>query len=369
MVDSVNLEYPGLIRDRTPAGNVRWLVRVQGQRTKRITLSVGPGHPQFHEAYLSARAGVSLTASKPQHEPVAAGTVAWLCAAYLTHLERSIEAGQASPLTLKQRKSFADQLLAHKSTSERSFGKQYRTLPMSIPQEELMRYLDTLMATPGKAKNMLKFLRAMYKWAVTRKYCLTNPAAGLNVEYKSKGGATPWTIEDLQKYREIHPHGTQAHLTLSLFMFTACRISDAFILGRGNEFKVADGLWLGWEPSKARSKRVEVPILPPLLSAIRAQTVVGPTYLMTSHGQPFKSPEGLRNRFKKWCRSADLPDRSSHGIRKAAGHLLSLYGATQYEIMAIHGHSQASTSEVYTKDVERQRLARSGMSKLAGMDW
>jgi hypothetical protein len=37
--------------------------------------------------------------------------------------------------------------------------------------------------------------------------------------------------------------------------------------------------------------------------------------------------------------------------------------------MSIHGHAQASTSEVYTESVERMKLAEMGASKLAGLDW
>ncbi|MDP1669812.1 hypothetical protein [Phaeovulum sp.] len=60
---------------------------------------------------------------------------------------------------------------------------------------------------------------------------------------------------------------------------------------------------------------------------------------------------------------------SSHGIRKAAGELLALQGASQYHIMAVHGHSSAKTSEVYTKGVERDRLAEQAMRMLEGMEW
>src|SRR5690606_24713414 len=121
-----------------------------------------------------------------------------------------------------------------------------------------------------------------------------------------------------------------AHLCITLFMFTACRISDAYRLGRGNEFTRDGALGLGWQPQKKGSSYVEIPVLPPLHKATRATTVQGNAYMLTEYGQPFKSAEGLRNRFKKWCLEADLPDLSSHGIRKAAGKLLAEEGCTQY---------------------------------------
>lgn len=152
-------------------------------------------------------------------------------------------------------------------------------------------------------------------------------------------------------------------------MFTACRIGDAVQLGRGHEHD-RDGITtLRWQPAKKGSAPVEIPILPPLYKATRASKVQGATYLLNSKGKPFSSPDTLGQMFKRWCLAADLPKRSSHGIRKAAGHLLAQEGCTQYQIMCIHGHTQAQTSEVYTKGVERWRLAKEAMDSLANMEW
>lgn len=40
------------------------------------------------------------------------------------------------------------------------------------------------------------------------------------------------TLEDLNQFRATHPPETMADLALTLFMFTACRISDIIHLGR-----------------------------------------------------------------------------------------------------------------------------------------
>lgn len=146
---------------------------------------------------------------------------------------------------------------------------------------------------------------------------------------------------------------------------------DAYRLGRNNEVKKGGITWLEWQPSKKNAQLVSLPMLPPLAQAIQAQTVVGETYLLNQSGKPFGSAETLRNSMQNWCKDAGLTGLSSHGIRKAAGHLMALHGATQYEIMAVHGHANAnaSSSEVYTKGVERQRLAERANSRLASIDW
>jgi len=240
---------------------------------------------------------------------------------------------------------------------------------MMIPARELHALLDDMADRPGARRNMLKMLKAMYAWAVERDLCRENPAAAIRVPVTTKGGAVPWSMTDLTRFRETHPPGTMAHLTLTLFMFSACRIGDAIRLGRGHEVQKAGMTWLEWTPAKKGSRPVSIPMLPPLHAATRAVKVVGPTYLLTAHGRPFRSPEGLRNRFAKWCAEAGLEGRSSHGIRKAAGHLLALHGVSQYGIMAVHGHAQASTSQLYTDAVDRLALAQSAMERLASLDW
>jgi len=223
---------------------------------------------------------------------------------------------------------------------------------------------------PGAADNTIKSIRAMYVWACQHGHAKVDPTQGISkLNKKGKGGAVRWSIEDLHQFRKTHPAGTVAHLALTLFMFTACRIGDGFRLGRENEITIDGDKWLSWQPEKRGSAKVTIPMLPPLLTATRLRNVIGKSYILTAHGRPFRSKDSFGNRFKKWCEEAELDNRSTHGIRKAGGNLLAEYGCSQYEIMCVHGHTQAKTSEVYTKDVERRNLARSAMARLQGVDW
>ena len=227
---------------------------------------------------------------------------------------------------------------------------------MKMPQAELIKLRDKRAATPGSADNFVKSVRAMYAWALERNIVSANPAVGISKINRDGTGAKPWTLDDLTAYRERHKFGTMAHLALTLFMFTACRIGDAVLLGRGHELRRGNTIWLDMQPSKRGSSRVRIPMLPPLYKATRAVTVVGPTYLLNEHGKPFASKNAFGNKFRQWCEEAGLKGLSSHGIRKAAGELLALQGASQYHIMAVHGHSSAKTSEVYTKGVRLANL-------------
>ncbi|WP_092896501.1 tyrosine-type recombinase/integrase [Rhodobacter sp. 24-YEA-8] len=90
---------------------------------------------------------------------------------------------------------------------------------------------------------------------------------------------------------------------------------------------------------------------------------------MTDHGKPFSSPESLRNRVQKWCAAAGIVGKSSHGIRKAVAVLLAEAGCSQHQIMAIMAHSQAKTSEVYTKGAQRRAMSGDAMQVLAALEW
>lgn len=137
------------------------------------------------------------------------------------------------------------------------------------------------------------------------------------------------------------------------------------MLGREHEC-VIDGVdAIRWQPLKKHSTEVEVPLLQPLRDATRAPTVQGRTYVLGRGGKPYSSGDSMSAMFKQWCRDAGLPHLSAHGVRKGLAELLAELGCSQYAIMSILGHSEAKTSEVYTRRVERWKLAADGLEKVA----
>lgn len=100
-------------------------------------------------------------------------------------------------------------------------------------------------ATPGAADNMIRSVRAPYKWATEREYVANNPAAGIAaVNTALKGGAVPRTPDNLLKFKKKHPPGTTAHLGLTLQAFTACRVVYAIRFGRDQEVTRSGQTWL-----------------------------------------------------------------------------------------------------------------------------
>lgn len=271
-----------------------------------------------------------------------------------------------SAATLKQRRSVLTRLCDYPDQD----GTRYGDCDMDAPAAAFFQVRDAWADRPGAADNLIKSIRAVYAWAIERGEIGHNPAAGIPpINRNPKGGATPWSAADLRAFKKAHPEGTTAHLWLTLQAFTACRIGDAIWLGREQEVTYNDQLWLEWQPRKKGSARVSIPILPPLFKATRAAQAIGPAYILNDQGHPFASTEALRVRVQRWCSAAGLSGRSSHGVRKAVAELMAESGSSQHQIMAVMSHTEARTSEIYTKGVQRRVLAADGIRALASLEW
>lgn len=358
----MRVDLPGLLIEAHRNGAPRIRVRVKGDKARRLTIPVPQDHPDFLHHYHAARAGQEWVPGKRR---VIERSLDWLCALYLDHLEKLVQAGQASRATLNQRRSVLARFCDHQDDD----GDRYGTGEMDVPTFAIVAVRDAWADRPGAADNLIKTVRAVYRFAQKRDLVQANPAAGIEAINISKGGAKPWTLADLKAFRDRHPKGSMARLWLTLHCFTGCRIGDARTLGRANEVQRGGQTYLEWQPAKKGSAFVSIPMLPALHEATRAVTVIGPTYILNEKGQPFASTEALRVRVQRWIAEAGLVDRSSHGIRKALGDFLAENGATQHQIMAVMAHTQAKTSEVYTRGVNRRQLASSAMQAMVGMDW
>ncbi|MBL4806621.1 MAG: tyrosine-type recombinase/integrase [Rhodobacteraceae bacterium] len=354
----IKLKY--VARERLPDGRYRYRFQRLGRKT---TLPSTPGSLEFAAAY-----NLLLSGQNPAHPSgkiktlnQTRGTVKWLVEVYNRYMRESVKNGTMSPLTEKQRTNLLGR-----------FANEYgQRDALHIPPKAIRVIINKWEGTPGAANNLLKSLRAMFVWAVNSGLCDTNPTDGVRKLHVKTQGFTAWTTGDLAQFRTTHPRGTQADLALMILIFTACRRSDIVKLGRQHITTIDGVKFLSFTQSKGGNderQRVTIPILPPLMSALRSPVAGDLTFLISKQGKPF-SHGGFGARFKKWCIAAGLPDRSAHGIRKAAGALLADAGCTQHEIMAIHGHSDARTSDIYTRTANRVTLAKSAMEKFEKINW
>ncbi|WP_348645675.1 tyrosine-type recombinase/integrase [Nitratireductor aquibiodomus] len=191
-----------------------------------------------------------------------------------------------------------------------------------------------------------------------------NPARGIKPIYRKGDGAKPWKAADVRNFLKVHLPGSKAHVALSVLLWSGCRIEDLTVLGREHECRIEGIEALRWTPLKKGSTEVSFPLLAPLKDATRAMKVQGTTYVLGRGGKPFASGDSMSAMFKRWCKDAGLAHLSAHGVRKGLAELLAELGCSQYEIMAILGHSEAKTSEVYTRRVERWKLAKSAIERI-----
>lgn len=351
-MEAMKLEYPGLIRQVLPSGRVIWRVRPKGEHKTRIQIHAEPGTDEFLRQYFLARRGEKPDPTKKPSEQSIPKTIGWLVHLYFEYLESRVASGEASHKTLKKKRNLLSRLL--KEPNKRAL----------IPAEKLLEMQDQMIATPAQADAFIEAVAVMYDWAVKRKYVPTNTARGLPSVYKKGGGAIPWKVDDVNRFFAYHRPGSKAHVAMSVLLWTGCRVEDLTILGPRYEC-VIDGMEaLCWTPLKKGSSMVTIPLLPPLREATRAPKVLGETYVLGRGGMPFASGDSMSAMFKRWCKDAGLAHLSAHGVRKGLAELLAELGCTQYEVMAILGHSEAKTSEVYTRRVERWKLAKGALERV-----
>jgi integrase len=182
-----------------------------------------------------------------------------------------------------------------------------------------------------------------------------------SLRYASEGHHT-WTRDEIEQFKARHPLGTQGRLALDLLRFTTGRREDAVRFGRQH----IKGGRIRWRQAKNEHRSpvdIDTEVHPELAASIGASPLGNLTFLVTEYGKPF-TPNGFGNKFKDWCRQADLPHCSAHGLRKATATQLAEEGATPHEIMAVTGHRTLEEVERYTKQANRKRSADVAMSKL-----
>ncbi len=350
----MKIDYPGLIRQTLPSGTVIYRVRPTGKHSTRIQISGEFGSEDFIRQYWLARSGQKPDASKKPSEQEMPETIGWLVRSYFEYLESRVKAGTTSAKTLKKKRNLLTRLLDDP------------TKKALIPRERLLKFQDGMGATPAQADAFIEAVSVMYDWAVERKHIPENTAKGIKQVYTKGDGATPWKAADVKAFLAHHKYGSKPYIAMHILLWTGCRIEDLTTLGRKFEC-VIDGIEaLRWVPNKKGSSEVCIPLFETLKKATRSAKVQGATYVLGRGGNPYASGDAMSATFKRWCQDAHLGHLSAHGVRKGLAEILAELGCSQYEIMAILGHSEAKTSEVYTRRVERWKLAQVAMRKVVG---
>ncbi len=237
-------------------------------------------------------------------------------------------------------------------------GRRYGERPVdAVTVGWLDSILGDMAGTPGAANDLRKKLKVLLEYACAIEWRSTNPARH-TTKFSTGAGFHTWTDAEIAQYREAHPLGTMARLTLELALNTAARRSNVASLTRDS----LEGGRILTHHVKGNNS-ASVPLLATTKAALDALPAAPMKHLViTQFGKPF-TVDGLGNRFRKWCDEAGLPHCSIHGLRKATARLLAEAGATDAEIMAVTGHTKAQTVALYRSAASRPRLADSGWSR------
>jgi integrase len=212
--------------------------------------------------------------------------------------------------------------------------------------------LDQLSSRPSAAKNLLKSLRAVYRFGSDRKLVAQDPTAGVRVAVPETDGFRAWTDADIAQFEANWPSGSRARLALYLLLYTGQRRSD--VVRMGWQHLLEGNVQV---KQKKTGTQLAIPLHPKLAAELAKSPPGNLTFLMTAQGRPF-TPVGFSNWFTDCARKAGLPKNSSpHGLRKAAARRLAEAGCSTPQIAAITGHSSLREVERYTKSVNQKRLA------------
>jgi integrase/recombinase XerD len=340
----VRIRFKHLVEDRDRNGNIRLYVRVAGRKKVRIRAVFGTD--EFIAAYNDAIAD-HVTAPR-QVNDAKPGSFRYLCIRYY-----SSAAFKALDISTRkwQRRALDEVIQQHGAKAVAMMAARH-----------VRRIRDAKMATPAAANQRVKALRAMFGWANEADETTINPTLGVKkLKYVSDGHHT-WTTNEIEQFYQRHPRGTQARLALDILRYTTGRREDAPRLGRQH---IREGR-IKFRQAKNEHRNpidIDIPLHPDLKASIEATKTGNMTFLMTEYGKPFTA-NGFGNKFKDWCRQADLPHCSAHGVRKATSTALADAGATPHQIMAVTGHQSLEEVERYTKAASRKNNADAAMAKL-----
>lgn len=332
---------PFLSREKTRHGRYVWYFKRGG---RRVRLPDVYGTPEFNTAYEKALTGNAYAVeAKPK-----AGTLKWLVEQY----KKSAAFAALAPATRRARDNILKQVLSDPKTAEADFG--------NITKSHIIKGIDRRAATPNAANNFLKTMSGLFKWAVDAEKIAVNPVAGVSKITIKTDGFHAWTIDQVEQYRAFHKTGTRARLAIDLLLFLGLRRGDVMRVGKQH---MKDGL-ISIRTEKT-GEWVHLPVFAALQESIDSTPTGDLAFLTTERGKPFSSAASFGNWFAKQVKDAGLPDECrAHGLRKAGATIAADEGASAHELMAMFGWSRLGMAELYTREADKKRLARSASERL-----
>ena len=221
--------------------------------------------------------------------------------------------------------------------------------------------IDRRKETPAAARNFLKTVRGLFRWASRAEHVTLDPTTGVrNLKRKRTEGFKAWTEDDVATYEACWSRGSKERVWLHVLLFTGLRRGDAVVVGKQH---VKDGVIYLRTQKSGYQTEVPMPLHPTLAATLEA----GPTgdlhFICGERRQPL-TKESFGNLFRDACNAAGVK-KSAHGLRKLAATRYADAGATVAELEALFGWHGGGMASLYTRDADRRRLAQTAAVKLA----
>lgn len=329
---------PYVQREKTRHGKTVWYFR-RGDGP-RIRLRGEYESPEWLRDYQAAFVGAEP--SKPSTAPQ--GTLKWL-------VDRYMESGRFLRLSMETQEMRRRVLLnVCKTGGDMKFSE--------ITARDITAGRVRREATPYAASNYVKIMSQLFGFAVDAGYVTENPAAGVDRSAPASDGHHVWTIEEVEKFRGFHKLGTRPRLAMDLLLFTGLRRADAVKLGKQH---IRGGV-IRYRTTK-NGVDIVIPLLAPLAESIAATRTGDLALLVTDPGRPWVK-ESFGTWFAEQCKLAGVPGRA-HGLRKAGATFAADNGANEYQLAAMYGWKNPRMAEVYTRKVNRTKMAEQAANALS----
>lgn len=319
-------------------GNTVWYFR-RGHGA-RIRIRGEYGSEEFWNYYEAAL----INGRMPEQRKVDSRSLSWLITRYKT----STDWAALSAATRRQRDNIFYNV-------EKTGGRAAFTDVTALVIQEGM---DRRRETPAQALSFLKAMRGLFRWAAKMEHVPVDPTAAIKAAEPKSAGFHTWTDAEVERFEARWPLGTRERVALAVLLYTGLRRGDATRLGPA---MVQDGI-ISMRTEKTDTE-VNIPVLPELQAVLDAGPTGATTYISRQDGEPFVK-ESFGNWFRRACTQAKVPG-SAHGLRKAGATRAANNGATERQLNAIFGWADGSDeSATYTRNADRRRLAKDGISKL-----
>lgn len=329
---------PMVQRQKTRHGKIVYYVRPK-HHGPRIRLRKEPFTPEWWAEYHAIVTGAPRpqTPEEARRMP-AKGNLAWLIQQY----KNSGEWLRLSKSTQRNRDNIFVGVI--EQAGHVAFD--------DVDKAAVIRGRDRRKNKPFAARDYLKAVRALFKWAVANGHLENNPTEGVTSPTPKTKGFHTWTEDEIERFRAHWPLGTRERLALEVLLGTGLRRGDAVKLGRQH---VRNSVIVIRMEKTGYMEEVAIPLLPTLADAINAGPTGDLTFIVGKNGRGL-TKETFGGYFHKACKTAGVPG-SAHGLRKAAAVRLAESGATMHQLMAWFGWTDDSMAKIYTRAADRKHLA------------